>query len=186
MNEHLSMMNPIAAELAKTQVAKAEPKVFPSDVEMLYKHLGTKGIEDKLNDAYYDKVGKVWTIGIGSTGAGIKEGVRWTDEEIRSDFNNRAMNNRKVLEEQYGTMFNAMNDNQKMVVQSLLWNAGPAALDNWPTMRKAMQTKDPKKIKEAIKVFSAEIPTIRKSGGKVVPALERRRAIEKNIFDEAK
>jgi len=187
MNEYLSMMNPMAAQLAQGEVAKAEPKVVPSDVGMLYDHLATPGIEAKRNKAYWDKHGEKWTIGIGQTGADIKEGVEWSDEKIRSDFETRAMRNRTVLEgEQFGTVFNAMNDKQKMVVQSLLWNAGPGALNNWPIMKKAMETKSADKIQDAIKTFSKEIPTIRKANGKVVDGLVNRRAIEKKLFDEEK
>ena len=181
------MMNPMAAQLAQGEVAKAEPKVVPSDVNMLFDHLATKGIESKENKAYWDKAGQKWTIGIGQTGEDIKEGVEWSDEKIRSDFETRAMNNRRILEgEQYGTVFKAMNDKKKMIVQSLLWNAGPGALNNWPIMKKAMETKAADKIQDAIKTFSKEIPTIRKANGKVVDGLVKRREIEKKIFDEEK
>lgn len=184
----MGFLNPIHFELAASTPELATPKKeeskYPTDVEMLYSHLSTPGIENKFNEAYWDKNGKVWTIGVGQTGKGIEKGTKWTDEQIRDSFNSRAMNNRKILETQYGTVFNAMNDNQKMVVQSLLWNAGPAALDKWPTMRKAMLTSDPNKVPEAIRIFSNEIPSIRKSGGVVVPGLVNRRAKEKKIFDE--
>lgn len=184
MNDQFAFLSPIAAELSSKDVPKAQPKITPSDIDLLYNHLKTPGIENIANEAYWDKVAGVWTVGVGQTGNGITKGTKWTDEQIRADFDKRAMANRAILEQQYGTVFNSMTDKQKMVVQSLLWNAGPAALDNWPKMRAAMMTTDKAKVADAIRVFSQEIPTIRKSGGKVVKGLENRRAIEKKMFDE--
>ena len=61
-------MNPMAAQLAQGEVAKAEPKVVPSDINMLFDHLATKGIESNENSAYWDKAGQKWTIGLGLNG----------------------------------------------------------------------------------------------------------------------
>lgn len=46
----------------------------------------TKSFEGKRNVAYWDKTGKVWTIGYGHTGPDVHEGLEWTDEQCEAGF----------------------------------------------------------------------------------------------------
>lgn len=59
---------------------------------MVYSKKGlalTESFEGKRNVSYWDKLGKVWTIGYGATGPGIGPNLTWTDEQCVYDLQNK-------------------------------------------------------------------------------------------------
>lgn len=97
--------------------------------------------EGKLLKAYWDDIGKVWTIGYGSTGEGITEGTVWTNEqaEIRLERDARsAVATARRLFKNYETL----SPVRKGVLANMAYNLGYNRLAGFKKMIEAVQMED--------------------------------------------
>lgn len=122
--------------------------------------------------AYWDTLGKVWTVGWGATGAGISSGTVWTQEQADS-----------WLQARYGA--NADTINQIVNVQltqgefdalcDFAYNAGISALEG-STLLRLLNTGD-------FSGASQEFDKWDHAGGQVIAGLLRRREAETQEFN---
>lgn len=114
----------------------------------------------------------VWTIGWGSTGPGITEGVRWTqaqaDERLAQDVEKFMVGVRKLLRR-------PVTEAQLGAMTSLAYNIGLGAFGSSTLLRlfNAGQTD----------LAAAQFAVWRRAGGKVVQGLVNRRADERRTFE---
>jgi len=114
----------------------------------------------------------VWTIGWGSTGPGITEGVRWTqaqaDERLARDVEKFMVGVRKLLRR-------PVTEAQLGAMTSLAYNIGIGAFGSSTLLRlfNAGQTD----------LAGAQFAVWRRAGGKVLPGLVNRRADERRVFE---
>lgn len=136
-----------------------------------------EGFKDK---AYYDKFGKVWTIGNGLTyypdGTKVKQGDTITREQ-----NNQYVDS--VLQERVAKLskypnWEKLNPNQQATLLDFSYNTGA----NWnKTNNKSLieALTNPDKINDLPKIMAS----YRMSGGKVVQGLVNRRARANELFN---
>jgi len=115
----------------------------------------------------------VWTIGWGSIGAGIHEGVRWTqaqaDERLARDV--------EAFQRQVAALIKGKATAAQLgAMTSLAYNIGITAFRN-STLLRLFNAGD---IDGAAKQFGAWI----RAGGKVLQGLANRRADERRTFEE--
>jgi len=136
-----------------------------------------KDWEGFSEDAYWDKTGKVWTIGYGTTsragiGVEVKKGMKITEAEA-VDYLTRTLklfshqivkgfNDRKPKSDQFGSML------------SMAYNIGAGGFLG-STVLRMFNAKDDAAAAEAFKLWN-------KSGGKVLPGLVKRRAAESQWY----
>lgn len=114
----------------------------------------------------------IWTIGWGSTGPGITEGVRWTqaqaDERLARDVEKFMVGVRKLLRR-------PVTEAQLGAMTSLAYNIGIGAFGSSTLLRlfNAGQTD----------LAAAQFAVWRRAGGKVLPGLVNRRADERRVFE---
>ena len=114
----------------------------------------------------------IWTIGWGSTGPGITEGVRWTqaqaDERLARDVEKFMVGVRKLLRR-------PATDAQLGAMTSLAYNIGIGAFGSSTLLRlfNAGQTD----------LAAAQFAVWRRAGGKVLQGLVNRRADERRVFE---
>ena len=114
----------------------------------------------------------VWTIGWGSTGPGITEGVRWTqaqaDERLARDVEKFMVGVRKLLRR-------PVTEAQLGAMTSLAYNIGIGAFGSSTLLRlfNAGQTD----------LAAAQFAVWRRAGGKVLQGLVNRRADERRVFE---
>jgi lysozyme len=77
--------------------------------------------------AYWDDLGRVWTIGYGATGNGITEGTIWSQEQANDDLKNRLY---PLINSLYGSIDQcvALNSNELGALGSLAYNVGLQAI----------------------------------------------------------
>lgn len=126
-------------------------------------------------EAYPDPAtgGDPWTIGWGSTGPGIKKGVRWSqaqaDDRLAIDVDRFMKGVRSVLRK-------PATDAQLGAMTSLAYNIGVGAFKDSTLLRK-FNAGD-------IAGAAAEFPKWRRANGKVMQGLVNRRADEQKVFRE--
>lgn len=122
------------------------------------------------NQAYWDALGKVWTIGPGFT-KGVKEGDYMTDAEIDARLAEEIQGYERTVE---SVCTVEPNENQFAAMVCLAWNIGQAAFRSSGVL----------KYHNAGKFVMAAIAFAnwRRSGGKVVNGLVRRRAAEAKLY----
>ena len=114
----------------------------------------------------------IWTIGWGSTGPGITEGVRWTqaqaDERLARDVEKFMVGVRKLLRR-------PVTEAQLGAMTSLAYNIGIGAFGSSTLLRlfNAGQTD----------LAAAQFAVWRRAGGKVLRGLVNRRADERRVFE---
>jgi lysozyme len=117
--------------------------------------------------------GDPWTIGWGSTGAGIRKGVRWTqaqaDDRLASDVERFMRGVRAVCKV-------APTDNELGAMTSLAYNIGLGAFRG-STLLKLFNVGNKA---GAAKQFDRW----NKAGGRVMKGLVRRRAAERAVFEQ--
>lgn len=118
--------------------------------------------------------GDPWTIGWGSTGPGIKRGVRWTQEQADA----------ALLEhvEAVGRDVDAcvrvpIASHQKAGLVSLAYNIGTGALRK-STLLRLLNEGD-------YKGAAGQFGRWNRAGGRVLPGLTKRRAAERALFEGA-
>lgn len=132
--------------------------------------------------AYWDKTGKVWTLGKGSTthpdGRPIKRGdtisKQQADEYMQNYVNSKII---PVLSKRIPN-WNQMNPNQQSALISFGYNLGPNfyGSPNFETITKALSNQQNwSQVPDAMKLYN-------KSDGAVLPGLVRRRAAEANLW----
>ncbi|MGK4197935.1 lysozyme [Fusobacterium sp. HC1336] len=141
-------------------------KISDKGIEFLIKEEG--GIKLK---AYKCQAG-IWTIGVGHTGKGVKEGMEITKEKaielLKGDlrrFENVVNKSIKVTLKQHE--FDALI--------SLAFNIGASAFSKSTLVKRINAGSDMKDVEEAWKMW-------RKGGGKVLPILVRRREREVKMY----
>ena len=117
----------------------------------------------------------VWTIGWGSTGQGIKEGVVWTQAQADSRL---AADVRKFAAGVFGAVTARANANQLGAMISLAYNIGLGAFRS-STLLRLFNAGDTSGA-------HAQFPRWNKAGGKVVNGLTNRRKDEAAVFAGAK
>ena len=127
-----------------------------------------KSFEGCYTKAYWDKWGKVWTIGYGHTGSDVYKGLVITNQQaenlLRQDLQRfeNYVNNPKYVPQK-------INQNQFDALVSFSFNLGQGNLKKLCANRSLSQIAD-------------EIPAYNKSKGKVLKGLVRRRQAEKDLF----
>ena len=139
--------------------------------------------EGLRTEAYYDETGRVWTIGKGTTkypdGRPVKKGDKITAEEAEMMAENHIQE--KVipkLEESIPT-WNNMNANQQAAIISFAYNVGENfyGRKGFETITKALSS-----VENFTDVPKA-LALYKKSGGKTLAGLVRRRAAEAKLFN---
>lgn len=131
--------------------------------------------------AYWDKTGKVWTIGYGNTywpdGTPVKEGdVLASDADafnllkaVIPSFENSIKNSLT------SAVYNTLNDNQKDALTSLTYNIGGGNFKSSTVCKRVKANKDDRTIKDAFMMWN-------KSGGQVLKGLVTRRSEEAAMY----
>lgn len=116
----------------------------------------------------------VWTIGWGSTGPGIREGVTWTqaqaDERLATDV-------KRFMDGVRSAIKRPASDNELGAMTSLAYNIGAKAFRASTLLRLFNQGRKA----EAAKQFDRW----NKSNGVVLNGLIKRRADERRVFEQA-
>lgn len=126
-------------------------------------------------EAYPDPAtgGDPWTIGWGSTGPGIREGVKWTqaqaDDRLALDVSRFMRGVRASLQRE-------ASDNELGAMTSLAYNIGLGAFRS-STLLRLFNAGD--------KAGAArQFDRWNRAGGRVMPGLVRRRADEREVFEQ--
>lgn len=112
----------------------------------------------------------VYTIGYGHT-RGVKRGMKITEEEASAYLTADLRNSEKAVE-RYDGIYH-WNQNEYDALVSFTFNCGATNLRS--LLRNGQRNRSQ---------IAATLPLYRKSGGKVLKGLERRRAAEKALFLE--
>jgi lysozyme len=153
--------------------------------------IGTAGLalieefEGCVLTAYWDKYGKVWTIGYGTTSSAddgeIREGMQITKQEatdfLRNTINREIIPTLQMAETVRRTKTNRyLNQNQIDALCSIAYNVGPGVLTSSHTLGGDL-------IKGApAGRIAQDFLSYDDSGGEVLPGLVRRREAERRLF----
>ncbi len=165
-----------ARQEAYNEQLKAKPVIASQNAVKLIIWYETGGNPKKYLDAYWDKHGKVWTIGIGSTlnmeGQPIKEGDKITLEEAYQ------LLERHLQKEVYPQLNKLVNTTQEKFDAFLdfIYNIGIDAFKNSTVLKFHNQKKPADEIKRALLMWN-------KSGGQVLPGLICRRMAEADLYN---
>ena len=119
----------------------------------------------------YQDGGGVWTIGYGSTGLDIKEGVVWDQKDCEQ----RIFIDLLMIEKDIEALVKVpLTANQVTALSSFIYNVGYGAF-NRSTLLKKLNEKD-------YEGAASELLRWNKDNGKVVKGLSFRRAKEKELF----
>lgn len=134
----------------------------------------TGGKPEKYLNAYWDKLGSVWTIGIGSTlrldGTPVEKGDKITLEEAYQ------LLNRHLEVEIYPHLkFNTTQEKFDAFL-SFIYNVGIDQFNRSTLLRYHMNKKGPEDITKAFMMWN-------KAGGKVIPGLIARRMTEAELYN---
>jgi len=124
----------------------------------------------RLN-AYFDKLGNVWTIGYGATGHGITEGTVWTSAKAVTDLTERVG---KLSTELDTFIMVPLSPVRKACLIDFAYNIGVGELKN-STLMKCVNTKDFHGAAEEFRRWNH-------AGGVTVLGLTRRREAERALF----
>jgi GH24 family phage-related lysozyme (muramidase) len=132
-------------------------------------------------EAYWDKTGKVWTIGKGSTthpdGRPVKQGDRITKQQA-DQYMEHYVNTKVIPKLKMIPNWNLMNSNQQSALISFAYNVGPGfyGKSGFESITMALSSSDHwKKVPAALAKYN-------KSKGKVLPGLIKRRAAEGDLW----
>jgi lysozyme len=173
IKQQKAQVNP---ETIKGSVVNYSTKQSPLDIvkPLLDQNEGFK------EQAYYDKLGKVWTIGNGLTyypdGSKVKQGDTITREQ-----NNKYVDS--VLQERVSKLskypnWSKLNPNQQATLLDFSYNTG-ANFNKTDNKLLIEALSNPQKINELPKVMAS----YRMSGGKVVQGLVNRRERANKLFN---
>lgn len=140
----------------------------------------TGGKPEKYLNAYWDKYGKVWTIGIGSTkmldGTPVKEGDKITLEQAYQLVD-------KHIERDIAPFLNKdlpqLKQNQYDALVSLIYNIGYKAFSSSTIRKFVAENKPASEIERAFGMW-------KKSGDQVLPGLVLRRKSEAELYNTGK
>lgn len=122
--------------------------------------------------AYWDATGKVWTIGWGHTGPGVREGLVWTQAQADQALRDRLAD--EFVPGVLAAITRSMTQGQFDAMVDLAYNIGVAAFQGSTLVRK-FNAGD-------IQGAADEFPRWNRSGGKVLLGLRRRRAADRALF----
>lgn len=131
----------------------------------------TEGFESFRREAYWDDIGKVWTIGYGATGPHITEGTVWTQQQAQDDLQNRMSNIASVVT---GLVTVALTQDEFNSLCDFAYNCGIGAL-RYSTLLKDVNAGHLDRV-------SADFEAWDHASGKVVAGLLRRRIAEAQAF----
>lgn len=140
--------------------------------------INKKGIEmikhfESLRLKSYLDTGGVWTIGYGSTGSEIKEGLVWTEEQAERRF----IEDLAAFESGVEKLLKVnINENQFSALVSFAYNVGLNALKK-STLLKKLNSND-------FDGAANEFLRWNKDNGKIIKGLTRRREAEKKLFED--
>lgn len=170
-------------EVRKPHTSPHKPVVKPAykkptgishkGVEMITRFEGGQNPHDGLFHPYWDKYGKVWTIGYGHTGGVSAKSKPLTktqaEELLRKDINTKyapgALSPVKVR----------INQNQADALISLVYNIGPGAFAN-STLLKELNKGNIRKAADEFLHWN------KGANGQMLPGLTKRRAVERALF----
>lgn len=121
--------------------------------------------------AYWDRWGKVWTIGWGHTGPDVHEGLV-IDQDRADELLARDMGKAEMW--CYRLLPVPLADHQRAALCDFTFNLGSAKLRS-STLRKKILRGD-------IEGAAEEFPKWKFSGGKILSGLVARRAVERALF----
>lgn len=124
--------------------------------------------------AYWDKTGKVWTIGWGSTGADVGSATIWTRETADSRFQDIWNKTRAGVLRASPLLSAPENYNRLEAVTCFAYNVGTGAY-NASTMKRKVNA-------GAWQEAAEQFPRWKYSGGVALRGLVRRRAAEQALF----
>lgn len=165
---------PEAKKETKAQPKKAETDPIKIAVPLVIQN---EGYSDK---AYYDKLGKVWTIGTGITrysdGTPVKQGDTITPERNEAELYHYLEKGHEALKKR--PAYKDMNPNQIASALDLSYNIGY----NW-TKAKNASLLDATSSKEKLAQLPDAMRKYTKAGGKVVQGLVNRRERAVELFN---
>lgn len=124
--------------------------------------------------AYWDRIGKVWTIGWGSTGPAIGSFTHWSRSQADAWFENVWSNTRTGVLRASPFLIAPEHYNRLEALTSFAYNCGTGAYQT-STLRRKVNARD-------WTGAAAELPKWNHSNGKVVAGLTRRRLAERSLF----
>lgn len=124
--------------------------------------------------AYWDKTGKVWTIGWGSTGPAIGSFTQWSRSQADDWFENVWSNTRAGVLRASPFLSAPEHYNRLEALTCFAYNCGVGAYQT-STLRRKVNARD-------FAAAALEFPKWNHSGGKVVAGLTRRRSAERALF----
>lgn len=131
----------------------------------------TKKSESCVLSAYWDKYGKVWTVGYGATGPGIMQGVIWTQDHADTDLRSRLLGLGAFIDASVKT---ALNDYQKAALVDFVYNVGEGNFRGSTMLKLLNEGRDGD--------TALEFPKWNHAGGVVLAGLTTRREAEKSLF----
>jgi len=123
--------------------------------------------------AYWDKYGKVWTVGYGET-KGVVRGSRMVEWEASVQLSRRLGDFQDGVKRRLGSAVAIVTQNQLDAMTSLAYNIGLGAFGRSTVLRKTRKAK----FDEAADAFLMW----KKSGGVVLKGLVRRRVAERAMY----
>lgn len=137
--------------------------------------------EGYRKDAYWDKTGKVWTIGYGNTywpdGRKVQKGDTLQSQEQALEMLKLVVPKYEASVRTYVSpdVYDTLTDNQKDALTSLTYNIGSGNFKTSTVCKRVKTNKDDRTIKDAFNMWN-------KSGGEVLKGLVRRRAEEGALY----
>lgn len=131
-----------------------------------------KILSDATVEAYWDKIGNVWTIGYGTTGPGIAEGTVWTMDQCRQALNVRLMQASQQLQ-QLSAPQSTWPPGLLDALTDFVYNEG-ATRYRTSTLRACVATADWRGVYQHFSEWD-------EAGGVVVRGLINRRQAERNL-----
>lgn len=122
--------------------------------------------------AYWDSLGKVYTIGYGATGPGIIDGTVWTQAQANTDLRKRLLEIGDQIDHSCPVV---LTDNQKAALADFAYNEGIARLTG-SDIYQHLKDRDPVAAMKELLLYD-------KAKGVTVAGLENRRVAEARLFD---
>lgn len=148
-----------------------------NNAEKIILYYETSGKPEKYLNAYWDKYGKVWTIGIGSTrmldGSPVKEGDKITLEQAYQLVDRHI---EKKIAPRLNKDLPYLKQNQYDALVSLIYNIGYERFANSTLKKYITQNAAPDDIDRAFAMW-------KKAGGEVQPGLILRRKTEAVLYN---
>jgi lysozyme len=133
--------------------------------------------------AYWDKHGAVWTIGWGSTGPDIVEGLVWTQEQADDALRAHLTKDEDAMNAALGDVTVAQNEFDALM--SFLYNVGPGGRNKDGLFR--LRSGNPSTLWRCVLAgdragAAAQFGRWNRAGGVVLPGLTRRRDAEAALY----